>query len=138
MDIHSSTRRRPISRASLNALMTLSIRAVGCISFEWNEANAIRARRAVPRLDQLLRTEATLRQTNPSARPSQRFHTMVDASISHSWALGGGRKTIERVAHMLCEIRPESRFLHYDSENTTSCVCTFATNAGPLLLKGCR
>jgi CRP-like cAMP-binding protein len=30
--------------------------------------------------------------------------TMVDASISHSWALGGGRKTVERVAHMLCEI----------------------------------
>ena len=30
--------------------------------------------------------------------------TMVDASISHAWALGGGRKTLERVAHMLCEI----------------------------------
>jgi CRP-like cAMP-binding protein len=30
--------------------------------------------------------------------------TMVDASISHSWALGESRKTIERVAHMLCEI----------------------------------
>jgi CRP-like cAMP-binding protein len=30
--------------------------------------------------------------------------TMVDASISHSWALGGGRKTLERVAHLLCEI----------------------------------
>ena len=30
--------------------------------------------------------------------------TLVDASILHSWALGGGRKTVERVAHMLCEI----------------------------------
>ena len=30
--------------------------------------------------------------------------TMVDLSISHMWALGGGRKTLERVAHMLCEI----------------------------------
>jgi CRP-like cAMP-binding protein len=30
--------------------------------------------------------------------------TMVDASILNSWALGGGRKTRERVAHMLCEI----------------------------------
>jgi CRP-like cAMP-binding protein len=30
--------------------------------------------------------------------------TMIDAAISHSWALGGGRKTDERVAHMLCEI----------------------------------
>jgi CRP-like cAMP-binding protein len=30
--------------------------------------------------------------------------TMVDASISHSWALGESRKTLERVAHMICEI----------------------------------
>src|SRR5215213_7200703 len=30
--------------------------------------------------------------------------TVVDTSILHSWALGGGRKTLERVAHLLCEI----------------------------------
>ena len=30
--------------------------------------------------------------------------TMIDASISNSWALGGARPTRERVAHMLCEI----------------------------------
>jgi CRP-like cAMP-binding protein len=30
--------------------------------------------------------------------------TMVDASISHAWALGGGRKSVVCVAHMLCEI----------------------------------
>jgi CRP-like cAMP-binding protein len=30
--------------------------------------------------------------------------TMVDASISRGWALGESRKTLERVAHMICEI----------------------------------
>jgi CRP-like cAMP-binding protein len=30
--------------------------------------------------------------------------TMVDASIAHVWALGESRRTIERVAHMICEI----------------------------------
>jgi CRP-like cAMP-binding protein len=30
--------------------------------------------------------------------------TVVDTAILHSWALGEGRKTLERVAHMLCEI----------------------------------
>lgn len=29
---------------------------------------------------------------------------MVDSSISHMWALGGGRKTLERMAHMFAEI----------------------------------
>jgi len=30
--------------------------------------------------------------------------TMVDASILHNWAMGAGRQTLERLAHMLCEI----------------------------------
>jgi len=30
--------------------------------------------------------------------------TVVDTSILHNWALGEGRTTLERVAHMLCEI----------------------------------
>jgi hypothetical protein len=30
--------------------------------------------------------------------------SMVDTSILHSWALGGSRNTVERVANMLCEL----------------------------------
>jgi CRP-like cAMP-binding protein len=30
--------------------------------------------------------------------------SMIDTSILHSWALGGSRNTLERVANMLCEI----------------------------------
>jgi CRP-like cAMP-binding protein len=30
--------------------------------------------------------------------------SMIDTSILHSWALGGSRNTVERVANMLCEI----------------------------------
>jgi CRP-like cAMP-binding protein len=30
--------------------------------------------------------------------------TMVDASISYTWSMGQGRKTVEQLAHMLCEV----------------------------------
>ena len=30
--------------------------------------------------------------------------SMIDTSILHSWALGGSRKTLERIANILCEI----------------------------------
>lgn len=29
---------------------------------------------------------------------------MVDASVSHMWAIGGSRKTLSRVSHLLCEM----------------------------------
>ena len=49
-------------------------------------------------------TVAALSEKYPNLQYPFWRDTMIDASISHSWALGGGRKTLERVAHMLCEI----------------------------------
>jgi CRP-like cAMP-binding protein len=49
-------------------------------------------------------TIAVLSEKYPNLQYAFWRDTMVDASISHTWALGGGRKTLERVAHMLCEI----------------------------------
>ena len=49
-------------------------------------------------------TVAALSEKYPNLQYTFWRDTMIDASISHSWALGGGRKTLERVAHMLCEI----------------------------------
>ena len=49
-------------------------------------------------------TIAALSEKYPNLQYTFWRDTMIDASISHSWALGGGRKTLERVAHMLCEI----------------------------------
>jgi CRP-like cAMP-binding protein len=47
---------------------------------------------------------AALSEKYPNLQYTFWRDTMIDASISHSWALGGGRKTLERVAHMVCEI----------------------------------
>ena len=49
-------------------------------------------------------TIAALCEKYPNLQYAFWRDTMIDASISHTWALGGGRKTLERVAHMLCEI----------------------------------
>jgi len=49
-------------------------------------------------------TVAALSEKYPNLQYTFWRDMMIDASISHSWALGGGRKTLERVAHMLCEI----------------------------------
>jgi CRP-like cAMP-binding protein len=49
-------------------------------------------------------TVAALSEKYPNLQYTFWRDTMIDASISHSWALGGGRKTLERVAHMVCEI----------------------------------
>jgi CRP-like cAMP-binding protein len=47
---------------------------------------------------------AALSEQYPNLQYSFWRDTMVDASISNSWAMGGSRNTRERVAHMLCEI----------------------------------
>jgi CRP-like cAMP-binding protein len=49
-------------------------------------------------------TVAALSEKYPNLQYTFWRDTMIDASISHSWVLDGGRKTPERVAHMLCEI----------------------------------
>jgi CRP-like cAMP-binding protein len=49
-------------------------------------------------------TIAALSERYPNLQYTFWRDTMVDASIAHTWALGGSRKTVSRVAHMLCEI----------------------------------
>jgi len=49
-------------------------------------------------------TIAALSDRYPNLQYAFWRDTMVDASIAHTWALGGSRKTVSRMAHMLCEI----------------------------------
>ena len=47
---------------------------------------------------------AALCEKYPNLQYSFWRDTMLDASISNNWILGGGRKTSERMANLLCEI----------------------------------
>ena len=47
---------------------------------------------------------AALSEQYPNLQYTFWRDTMVDASIALTWGLGGSRKTISRMAHMLCEI----------------------------------
>ena len=47
---------------------------------------------------------AALCEKYPNLQYSFWRDTMLDASISNTWILGGGRKTSERMANLLCEI----------------------------------
>jgi CRP-like cAMP-binding protein len=49
-------------------------------------------------------TIAALSERFPNLQYTFWRDTMVDASISHTWAQAGSRKTVSRMAHMLCEI----------------------------------
>ena len=49
-------------------------------------------------------TIAALSERYPNLQYTFWRDTMVDASIAHTWALGGSRRTVSRMAHMLCEI----------------------------------
>ena len=47
---------------------------------------------------------AALSEQYPNLQYTFWRDTMLDTAIAHTWALGGSRKTISRIAHMLCEI----------------------------------
>jgi CRP-like cAMP-binding protein len=49
-------------------------------------------------------TIAVLCERYPNLQYAFWRDTMVDASVAHTWAVGGSRKTASRMAHMLCEI----------------------------------
>jgi CRP-like cAMP-binding protein len=58
---------------------------------------------------------AALGEQYPNLQYSFWRDTMLDASISNNWILGGGRTTAERMANMLCEI-----FVRFNSVGLTS------------------